>query len=273
MGAINDLVHLNRTVLLQDVDVVWNRDPVDYLLREINADLAMSYDGRDDEMGPGNSGFLFMRSNCVTKLFAATLWKARSHIPGTQDQIFWNALAKEELFQPMQFEILDERLFVNGHSINLDRGETRADMDPGHFMFHASWAYDGFDKIEKFFNIGHFYYAPEHCAYHDASMIVNLVDREQERLARMHEQEAKFLELGYFKNGTYERPVVPASLSSHIRLTGDTPDIWQHVMPIYFGIFSFIVTVICVIKRQKGKRKQAGPKKKMKQIFNKNKRH
>ena len=192
IALLNDLIQLNYSVLMQDVDLVWKRDPINYLMTSAAADLSMSSDGRSDEKGPGNSGFLFLRSNCKTKVFAETLWNARSQIDGSSDQLFWNTLLDDRVFRQMHFTILDEQLFANGHSITLARGGT---LHSEHFIFHASWTRDIFDKIEKFWNTQHFYYTPQLCAYYDERMIVDV----SKRKVNNREQEDKFLQLGLFK--------------------------------------------------------------------------
>jgi hypothetical protein len=56
----NDLVSMGYNYIVQDIDTVWRSDPRIWLLknrqRGFRYDIEISYDGRKDEMGPGNSG-------------------------------------------------------------------------------------------------------------------------------------------------------------------------------------------------------------------------
>ena len=201
---MNDLMQLNYNVLVQDVDIVWNKNPINYLLHNVVADISMSFDGRGDKRGPGNSGFIFLKNNCVTKVFAKTLCNARSQIYyDGSDQMMWNRLINDTFFRQLHFETLDEKLFANGHVINLVHGGA---LHSDHFVFHASWVHDSFDKIEKFMNTKHFYYLPELCSYHDENMILDISKRipkkEDIESGRIQKQEDKFVKLGLFKNET-----------------------------------------------------------------------
>ena len=57
MVYVSDLIHLGYDTLSSDVDTVWIRDVRTYFDAEKDQyDVAMPYDGRDDDSGPGNAG-------------------------------------------------------------------------------------------------------------------------------------------------------------------------------------------------------------------------
>ena len=74
------------------------------------------YDGRTDGVGPVNSGFIFTRSNCRTKIYLQTmidnivffLWDRAS-------QPFVNALMHHRKFRQISMRLLDVELFMNGN--------------------------------------------------------------------------------------------------------------------------------------------------------------
>ncbi|ETO09748.1 hypothetical protein RFI_27627 [Reticulomyxa filosa] len=67
-----DLVDMGYNVLQQDTDVVWLKDVRSYFYRTFD-DIEMPCDGRLDNVGPGNSGFIHIRSNCKTRVFMRTM--------------------------------------------------------------------------------------------------------------------------------------------------------------------------------------------------------
>ena len=59
---------------MNDVDVIWRRDPrVELAHIGRNMDVVASYDGRKDEVGPLNSGLVYMRSTCRSRIAMKSL--------------------------------------------------------------------------------------------------------------------------------------------------------------------------------------------------------
>src|SRR5690606_15889092 len=113
--TLNDLIHLGYDVILQDMDVVWIKDPIVNFIMDIksqNMDIQMSVDGRNDIRGPGNSGFVVIRSNCKTKIFVNTMINLLYIIlVSRSDQILWNALLQEKVFRQLNFNTLSTDQF------------------------------------------------------------------------------------------------------------------------------------------------------------------
>ncbi|ETO31463.1 hypothetical protein RFI_05658, partial [Reticulomyxa filosa] len=61
-----DLIDMGYNVLQQDTDIVWLKDVRSYFYDTFD-DVEMPCDGRVDNVGPGNSGFIHIRSNCKTR--------------------------------------------------------------------------------------------------------------------------------------------------------------------------------------------------------------
>ena len=172
----------------------------------------MAYSGRNDEHGPGNSGFFFIKSNCKTRLLVQSMRQLvlTTLSGGIDDQMLWNALINDKRFRQIHFEILPTRYFINGHQLNLDPSFNRFRLDQidpkyEHFVFHASWTWDQFDKIEKYYNMGHYYFTRDRCPlYFNEDLLPNLSLRKPNENVKnrqlQRKQETKFLQLGLFKN-------------------------------------------------------------------------
>lgn len=170
----------------------------------------MTVDGRVDNRGPGNSGFLIIRSNCKTEVFMDTMVSLISLVlVGRSDQILWNILIDEKVFRQLHFETLTTQLFVAGAQVNLKYKTKRSDLPKDHFMVHASWTTDQFDKVEKFWNIDHWYFSNEKCPnYFNRSLLPDLKERKWHIRDKTQPQEKKLKDLGIVRdstNGTYER--------------------------------------------------------------------
>ena len=168
MVYISDLIALGYDVLSSDVDTVWIRDVRTYFDDGNNQhDVAMPFDGRNDQIGPGNSGFIHIRSNCATKALVATL----IHYIGAQihhrtDQPHWNMLLRE-FKDRVQFELLPADVFVNGHSFGKP-------VNMKYMWFaHTSWTQtDHTEKVTKFKTIDAWYF-DESCPYYSEDLMAS----------------------------------------------------------------------------------------------------
>ena len=170
----------------------------------------MTVDGRVDNRGPGNSGFLIIRSNCKTEIFMDTMVSlATLVLVGRSDQILWNILMDEKVFRQLHFETLPTTHFISGFQVNIKKGTKRENLPKEHFLVHASWTTDQFDKVEKFWNIDHWYFSDEKCPnYFDRNLLPDMVERKWHIRDKTQAQEKKLKELNLVrdsKNGTYER--------------------------------------------------------------------
>eukprot|EP01084_Bolivina_argentea_P310597 537500_1 len=144
-----DLIEMGYNVLQQDVDVVWFRDVRKYFENTYN-DIEMACDGRLDAVGPGNTGFIHVRSNCKTKVYMETLiYYIGLVISGRSDQRVWNMFLFSYDFRQMLYEMLPPDMFVGGDQWG--NGRKKGDRLSDHIWFmHASWTSDHTEKITKF---------------------------------------------------------------------------------------------------------------------------
>lgn len=208
----NDLLEMGYNVLLQDSDIIWMKNAFKYLEqpRFDRLDIQMSVDGRMDFRGPGNSGFLFIKTGCKTKRLLNTMIKLIGLIlVGRSDQILWNMLLDEDIFRQIHFELLDTSYFICGYQVNLQRGIKGGKFPETSTIFHASWTTDQFDKIEKFYMTNHWYFNQEKCpSIYKYELLPDLKERKWHIRDKTQEQEQKFKQLGIFRdstNGVYER--------------------------------------------------------------------
>eukprot|EP00240_Pyramimonas_obovata_P004630 CAMPEP_0118956876 /NCGR_PEP_ID=MMETSP1169-20130426/61807_1 /TAXON_ID=36882 /ORGANISM="Pyramimonas obovata, Strain CCMP722" /LENGTH=414 /DNA_ID=CAMNT_0006904925 /DNA_START=667 /DNA_END=1912 /DNA_ORIENTATION=- len=108
--AVNELIHLNHSAIMQDTDLAWVKDPVPFLRRSkfaFNMDILGQVAPRWDAQGQVNTGFVFIRSNKKTKLFMDSLvsaiplmlWKG-------DDQIVWNHLLRLWVFRQLHWQLI-----------------------------------------------------------------------------------------------------------------------------------------------------------------------
>lgn len=128
---------------------------------------------------------------------------------GRSDQMLWNTLLQEKAFRMVNFETLTTDHFISGFQVNLARKTKRADLPEDHFIVHASWTTDQWDKIEKFYNIDHWYFTEEKCPkWYNFDQLPDLAERKWHIRDKTQEQEQKFKALGLFRdstNGTYAK--------------------------------------------------------------------
>lgn len=213
IAIISDLIELGYDVITQDSDIIYIKNPLYYLLQDRfkNVDIQMMVDERHDRRGPGNSGFYIVRSNCKTKVFMQTMIKLIGAVlVARSDQILWNTLINEKLFRMVTFQTLSQDYFVGGNQINIAYETKREDLPNDTMLIHACWTTDQFDKIEKFWNVEHYYFTKERCPHlWEYEMMPDLKDKKWHIRAKTQEQEAKLLKLGLVRdtsNGHYTTP-------------------------------------------------------------------
>lgn len=169
IAILNDVVQLGKTVLLMDTDIVWRRNPLPYLMAAaVKSDIQMMHDpNRIESKGPGNTGFVFVRSNCRTRIFLDTfvhhLWLSRYF--GGSDQSCWNSLLKSPPFRLIRYTTLSEKLFINGHQFHLGQYMVPGILNSNYFAVHVSWTKSWDEKLPKLKKIKHWYLDDKTCIY------------------------------------------------------------------------------------------------------------
>lgn len=111
---MDELVNMGYDVLMQDVDIVWERNPLPWLqAASTRLDVLMMPAGRMDGRGPGNSGFCFIKSNAKTKIFTQTMVNLIPlNIYHSSDQLLWNELLHHRNFAQLHHENVPRALFL-----------------------------------------------------------------------------------------------------------------------------------------------------------------
>ena len=168
IAIISDLIALGYDVITQDSDIIYIKNPLYYLMqnRFKHIDIQMMVDERNDKRGPGNSGYYIVRSNCKTKVFMKTMIKLIGAVlVARSDQILWNTLINEKMFRMLNFQTLSNDYFIGGNQINIKFKTKKNDLPSTTMLIHACWTTDQFDKIEKFWNVEHYYFTKQKCPH------------------------------------------------------------------------------------------------------------
>ena len=182
-----DLVDLGHDYILNDIDIAWKADPRLWLLKShhhkgMRYDIEMSYDGRRDSLGPGNTGFYVVYSNCRTKLLYNVMSRHMWLLWQTSDDQLWmnTWLGRSKLAFYMRSRLLPTAQFVNGNLIGTEdppyeyhsdeeyglfhRFHLDSSHDPSHMILaHASWTGSYKTKIAKLKGVGLWHYEPDLC--------------------------------------------------------------------------------------------------------------
>jgi hypothetical protein len=165
-AIVNDVLKLGASVLFQDVDMLWLRDPFDYFSAQgKDHDLYIMYDGPNPLHRPlyANSGFIYARCNDACKaLFetafrnTASIFQCRSH-QKPLNQI----LAFFAVHNVLAIKVLPEAVFLNGHLFDLKQGvrEKAGDWERDAYVVHYSWTANREEKQQKIRKFG-FNYLP-----------------------------------------------------------------------------------------------------------------
>ena len=160
-----DVISLGYNIIQQDIDVVWLKDVRNFFDNSY-LDIEMACDGRLDRIGPGNTGFIRMRSNCKTIIYMESLlYYIGLVLRGRSDQRVWNMMLMEYDFRQMLFEMLPPDQFVGGHQWG--NGRKKGDQVSDHIWFlHSSWTSSHNEKVTKF-RMLETWFLNETCPYYE----------------------------------------------------------------------------------------------------------
>lgn len=144
--VLDDLLQLGFNIIFNDADVVWLRDPSAWLMSSsysANMDIQLSIAPRGDAMGPGNSGFIFIRNNAKTKLFMESFKQAIALLFFRDDQKVWNSMLRHYLFRQLHFQVLPRNLVLDFH-------DSTANLRNEHtFILHAVGAKGKYGRMNQ----------------------------------------------------------------------------------------------------------------------------
>ncbi len=167
-AIIHDALDLGAAVLYQDTDMVWLKDPFEYLEhgREYY-DMQIMYDGLNPAGRPvyGNTGFIYLQSNPVTRsLFETALRNSAAILTAGAHQFVFMRILRFFLEQRiLRLHILPEHMFLNGHLFNLERGvlPPAKNWKADGVVFHYSWTGNRHEKTSKLNAFGFDYLDPQ----------------------------------------------------------------------------------------------------------------
>uniref|UniRef100_A0A061R496 Nucleotide-diphospho-sugar transferase domain-containing protein n=1 Tax=Tetraselmis sp. GSL018 TaxID=582737 RepID=A0A061R496_9CHLO len=161
VAAVYSIVmELGRDLLFQDVDVVWNQNPVPlfYETRYKHKDALFSYDGNVNQ--PPfyfNAGFFFIRSTPKGKLLAEDFFYYFSKRRGSAVQPILNqVLLHHYLVYGLDMEILSTAVVPHPADERLRLGGTlKKELDGvSPLVIHAAWTHNHWDKVKKLRAVG-----------------------------------------------------------------------------------------------------------------------
>lgn len=157
---------LGYNVLYQDVDVVWYKNPLEFLQTAYpNFDVLFQEDGaRSVRYAPysANSGFYFVRYNENTRHLLTRMLHAGDTImtSGSHQQALGVLLAEHASLYGLRVKVLPGQEFAGGYQFHRDLqymrdlliNETRKP-----WIFHMSWTKNKSDKIKFLQQVGLWY--------------------------------------------------------------------------------------------------------------------
>ena len=153
-------------MIAQDVDLVYFKNPIPYL-DTLVGDVLLSSAFNPGPKGPGNTGFLLVRSNPSTKIFMASLVNLVIFSLTTgSDQIFYNQVLAVPSFRQLKVLLITHE-HVMPMNLLVDRKKVNRAYPDEMLAAHAISA----GKVEKLIDSGVFYFVPE-CSYFTAKVPV-----------------------------------------------------------------------------------------------------
>lgn len=159
-AIVLDTLELGANVLFQDVDMLWLRDPFDYLSSKCqDQDLCIMYDGPNRIFKPlyANTGFIYATCTDASKALFETAFRNTATILQTRShQVPFNKiLTYFALHNVLSLKVLPQTLFLNGHLFNRVAGlnDIASNWKDEGYVVHYSWTanrQEKRDKIEKF---------------------------------------------------------------------------------------------------------------------------
>ncbi|MDA9982196.1 glycosyltransferase family 77 protein [Gammaproteobacteria bacterium] len=155
-AIISDALELGASILFQDADLIWLKDPFSHLNSHGQYyDVQIMYDGPNRRYRPiyCNSGFIYVRPNDTTKaLFETALRNSACILKSGGHQFALVRILDYFLdHQLLRLHVLPEHLFMNGHLFNRNGGirPSAKNWREHGIVFHYSWSLNIQEKFEK----------------------------------------------------------------------------------------------------------------------------
>lgn len=123
-AIVKDVLDLGYSLLFQDVDVVWMKDPLPYFLHPSRRrlDACFMFDGPNQFHAPlhVNTGFFWLNPTPESiRFWNAVLMHYHLILASGSQQKVVNQIIMGHLFKGLKLNVLPEKDFANGHLFNL----------------------------------------------------------------------------------------------------------------------------------------------------------
>lgn len=151
-AVVQDLLSIGFDVLFQDVDLVWLKDPFDFLHAADRRmlDAQFMYDGPNAIYAPlnVNSGFFFLRNTAHSRDFWQGVHQNFDKVAyhHSQQRVV-NTILVHRYFKGLKLDVLAEADFANGHLFTSDDA---SGLPPDPYVVHCSWTSDLAHKMKKY---------------------------------------------------------------------------------------------------------------------------
>lgn len=151
-AIVKDVLDLGYSLLFQDVDVVWLKDPRPFFLKPSHQrfDARFMYDGPNKMHAPLhlNSGFFWLKNTRKSISFWTDVLMHCDLIftSGSQQKVV-NQIIVGHLFKGLKLHVLREDDFANGHLFSIN---SAANLPKDPYVIHCSWTGNIQHKLEKF---------------------------------------------------------------------------------------------------------------------------
>lgn len=155
------ILPLGNSILFQDSDLIWFRNPIPYLEKQPE-DILIMYDGPNYHFNGlyANTGFIFLRNNNNTRSFMETTMYNTAYIfaIGGHQKAFNRILEHYYHHNILSTKVLDELDFANGHLLDNTSGKLsnklKSNWKSNAYVMHYSWTGNIQDKFKKLERLG-----------------------------------------------------------------------------------------------------------------------
>ncbi len=158
-AVVQDLLSMGFNVLFQDVDLVWMKDPYDFLhdTERSMLDVQFMYDGPNPIYAPlnVNTGFFFLRNTAHSRKFWQLVHQNFDKVAyhHSQQRVV-NMLLVHRYFKGLKLDVLAESDFANGHLFSWNDASS---LPPDPYVIHCSWTSNLAHKMKKYHLAGLWY--------------------------------------------------------------------------------------------------------------------
>ena len=149
--VVQDILRLGYHPLFQDIDVIWRKDPLEFLRHSVreSLDAQFMYDGHNWIYQPlhVNTGFFLLRNAAPARQFWRLVCDNLDKVLAYRSQqVVVNTLLVSRYFRGLRLDVLPEKQFANGHLFSIESVE---ELPPDPYVVHCSWTHNLEHKVQK----------------------------------------------------------------------------------------------------------------------------